>query len=512
MKKIMNFRISLFYAIGIILSIVFATYVFVEEKLKLTFFFIFIGLFLILLIFFAFFKRKILIFMGVLFLITSLPFISIYSKSVSLSKHTSLDNQTMTVCGEIYDVKDSGNSLNVYLKNVSKIEESNFEKINGKLFIKIYKNNLDVSKIKTGNKIKVNTSIDFYTLQDEDLQRSLSYISRGISGYGYAYNYNVAIEETNQFNLKYSLKDRIFGIFNKIGNNFAFIGYAMMFGESSILDSEIKGIFSDSGTLHLFSVSGLHVSLIVLVLAFILDKLKSKKCIKMLIIALFLLFYCYICDFSISVIRASLMSLIALYAVSRHKEYDYLSSLSLVCLAILLVSPLHLFNVSFVLSFISVLSIILLKPIFERFFAKFFYDRLSSLLAITLSASFGLTLAQLYYFKSVSVFAFVSNLITVPLASVMFIFLFFAVIVSLIFPFASFLISILSYFSRFIVGINSLILKSGIVINSARVSEAILATSIVFMFLISDYIFLNKKYKIPISMILLGFMAVLFVF
>ena len=53
-------------------------------------------------------------------------------------------------------------------------------------------------------------------------------------------------------------------------------------GDKSSLDSEIKDTFSNIGIAHLLAISGLHISIIVAMLCFLLDKLKTKRIIKLI--------------------------------------------------------------------------------------------------------------------------------------------------------------------------------------------------------------------------------------
>ena len=68
-----------------------------------------------------------------------------------------------------------------------------------------------------------------------------------------------------------------------------------MLGDKSDLD---KDVFNDLGIIHIFSLSGLHISLLV----YLLKKIKCKN----IIIYIFLLFFLFLTSFGISTVRASL--------------------------------------------------------------------------------------------------------------------------------------------------------------------------------------------------------------
>ena len=95
-------------------------------------------------------------------------------------------------------------------------------------------------------------------------------------------------------NILYTVKNNLY---KKI-NTYESKAYLKIFilGDKSSLDN--KNIFKNLGIIHLFSLSGLHISLI----CFTLRKIKCKN----LFIYLILFFFLFLTDFHISTIRASL--------------------------------------------------------------------------------------------------------------------------------------------------------------------------------------------------------------
>ena len=78
------------------------------------------------------------------------------------------------------------------------------------------------------------------------------------------------------------------------------------------------------------------------------------------------LFYTALAGFSVSVLRAAVMALIGLLAISRGIEYHGGWILLLTSLIFLIINPLLLFSVSFQLSFGATAGILFLMPIFQR--------------------------------------------------------------------------------------------------------------------------------------------------
>ena len=75
------------------------------------------------------------------------------------------------------------------------------------------------------------------------------------------------------------------------------------------------------------------------------------------------------------------MAIILNYSYIRGKPYDRLSVLALLAGVILIVNPMQLFNISFILSFFAVLSIILLCDPIKRLLNKIFYDNANNFVA-----------------------------------------------------------------------------------------------------------------------------------
>jgi competence protein ComEC len=385
--------------------------------------------------------------------------------------------------------------------------EEKEHKINGKIFVYVRTQNLDVSKLDVGRYICVNSEIDFYSLQDKDLGKAVSKISDGVVGDCFAYAYQIKTTEDVSLTLKDKIKSWVLEKSTNYKN--ADIGYAMLFGDTSVLNPDTKGIFQESGTAHLLAVSGFHITLIVLMLSFVLNKLKAGRYVKIFAIGLILFVYGYLCDFSVSVLRAIIMSLLALYATARTKEYDGLSAVSLAAVIILLISPLQLFDVSFVLSFTSVLAIILIKPILTRFFSKIFYNKFASTLSLSLAVQVGLFITQLYYFKSVPMLSVLTNLITVPLASFAFMYYIVAIIVSWIIPLLSPIMLLFESVMTLILRFNNLI--AGITISADVVSAAVLGLAYLLMFVVSDYVFVRQRWKSVLSLIIFVVMTCLII-
>lgn len=132
---------------------------------------------------------------------------------------------------------------------------------------------------------------------------------------------------------------------------------ALLLGVRDGLDEEMSRDFRIAGVAHVLAVSGLHVGFLVYGLKKLLAFLHLSPKASLLVFTAFLLAYCRLLDFTPSVARASILSVMLLGGKALRRRPDPLTSLAAAFLLILLIWPLDLFNLGFQLSFLAVLGI-----------------------------------------------------------------------------------------------------------------------------------------------------------
>ena len=111
-------------------------------------------------------------------------------------------------------------------------------------------------------------------------------------------------------------------LFENMNYNTASIAYASIFGDKTLIDNEISDVFSISGVAHLLCVSGLHTGFLIALIYFVLRLFKIKEKYILIILSSILLFYCYLCSFTTSVVRATIMAIVLCSANTFGKRYD----------------------------------------------------------------------------------------------------------------------------------------------------------------------------------------------
>ena len=206
------------------------------------------------------------------------------------------------------------------------------------------------------------------------------------------------------------------------GNEFAVLA-ALTLGYTDDLQPDLRASYSASGAMHILSVSGMHVGVVYVVIAFLLsflNKNQRQRVFKVIFIALFLWTYAFVTGLSPAVIRATLMfTFVAVAGCFNRKSLIY-NSIFMSVLVMLIYNPNFLFDVGFQLSYSAVLSIIYFQPIISKLLspkgkiAIFFWD----LLAVSVAAQIATTPFTLYYFQQFPSYFLLTNFVAIPLSTV----------------------------------------------------------------------------------------------
>ncbi len=141
---------------------------------------------------------------------------------------------------------------------------------------------------------------------------------------------------------------------------------AMLLGQQSEMSEEQNTVFRKTGTMHLFAISGLHITVIAAALHGILKLLRLPALPKYLLCILFLWLYVDITGAAPSAIRAFLMVALLESALLLRRPVNPLATLSAATVAVMIVSPLQIFGASFQMSYgIVAILILMAGPLCE---------------------------------------------------------------------------------------------------------------------------------------------------
>lgn len=204
---------------------------------------------------------------------------------------------------------------------------------------------------------------------------------------------------------------------------------SLFLGDKSGLPIEVQTAFRDSGTMHVLAISGLHVGILVGVVWLFLSLVQIRGWTRMVICAAVITTYMLVTGMRPPVIRAGIMAMAVLLALSLQRKAAPLASLSVAGILILFFDPQALFTPSFQLSFAAAWSILAglhaLAPVVARLRPRLIRNWLILPLLVSTAAFLGtapLLLAHFYRVQTLSclfsplIIAVVS--LTVPLGLV----------------------------------------------------------------------------------------------
>ncbi len=140
---------------------------------------------------------------------------------------------------------------------------------------------------------------------------------------------------------------------------------AMMLGEKSEMDQEIKALYQANGIGHILAISGLHLSFIGIGMYKILRRITGSYPVGGAFGILFLMLYILMIGLTVSAVRALVMFLFRVGADMTGRHYDAPTALAAAAVVVLLWRPLSLYDGGFWLSFGAVFAILTVVPVVQ---------------------------------------------------------------------------------------------------------------------------------------------------
>ena len=202
---------------------------------------------------------------------------------------------------------------------------------------------------------------------------------------------------------------------------------AILLGNKNMLSDSQKLTFQNSGTLHLFAVSGLHIGFIYLIIKFLISIVTYNRYISEIVVAVILFIYLDMVNYPPSALRACMMINSWQLSIIFFKRKSALCSLSTSCLLILINDPSSLMEIGFQLSYTVVASIIVFNIQAKKWNEKYKYTIIRffiNSLFTSYSAFCGSMLLVYDYFNIIVPGSIIINIIAIPIAFIFIIFIF----------------------------------------------------------------------------------------
>lgn len=334
-----------------------------------------------------------------------------------------LKENTVIVQGKIYKIENTAFGTNIYLKGV---EVENGEK---SVSVKrIFVNTEKIPNAKIGNIIKVRGKLRQFeeAANKGNFDSRKYYLSLGFYGKIEAGTIEVINSEYSGirqglYELRMEIIERLEklcsdnkGIFSIINNKNGIIG-AIILGDKTDLDSDIKELYSVSGIAHILAISGLHISFIGMVIYRLLRR-RFRFLFSAAVSIPVVLSFGIMSGFGISTIRAIIMFILKIIGEVLGRKYDAITAISLAGLVLLVQNPFVVCNSGFQMSFGAIIAIVLILPIVEEILNT------DNKIIKVLSANFTISLVMnpilAWNYYELPTFSFLLNIVVVPLMSV----------------------------------------------------------------------------------------------
>ena len=288
-----------------------------------------------------------------------------------------------------------------------------------------------------------------------------------------------SIEKTsNNTNIIYYIKDTISSRIDKIYKSNEYIKIFLL-GDTSLLDENINESYRQNGISHLFSISGMHISLFASIILYILKRISYNNYYNYGIVILFLFVYTLLVGPSPSVIRSLIMYIIFSINKVFNLKTKNIDIMCLVLIIMLLINPYYLYNISFQYSYLISFTLILFSNKIKNIKNKI--NKSLYISFVSFLVSFPICIYNFYQVNIISIFL---NLLVIPLVNI---FIFPLSLISFIIPKISY---ILSLFTNILQSISLFIYNNdfGVIIFP---KSSILLVIIYYIFIYS-YLY-NKK-------------------
>jgi competence protein ComEC len=204
------------------------------------------------------------------------------------------------------------------------------------------------------------------------------------------------------------------------GDTYA-VGAALILGERSQLSTEVKQAYSNTGAVHVLSVSGLHVGILALVLRWLFASLGGSKMTQKLGLGLELSsiwLFTLLTGAAPATLRAALMFSLIIGARAVLRQYNIWNILAASAFGLLCWEPNLLWDIGFQLSYLALGGIVAFQQwIYQRWSpSNAALDYVWKLSSVGIAAQLSTGPLSIYYFHQFPLFFWLSGIVAVPLS------------------------------------------------------------------------------------------------
>lgn len=199
------------------------------------------------------------------------------------------------------------------------------------------------------------------------------------------------------------------------------IASALVLGVTDGLDNELLNAYAATGAMHVLAVSGLHISIIYMLILGLLRPLNNTPAGRwwLAVLSLIILWgYAFVTGLSPSVLRAVTMFTFVAIANAWNRQTNIYNILAASAFFLLLYEPYLIMSVAFQLSYLAVLGIVYLQPGIYNLWepASRFWDEVWKITSVSIAAQLATFSLGLLYFHQFPNYFLLSNLLVIPIS------------------------------------------------------------------------------------------------
>ena len=276
-------------------------------------------------------------------------------------------------------------------------------------------------------------------------------------------------------------------------------------GHYSELGEERMKDFAYTGLIHILSISGSHIALLLALIYGLgrLVKLRKRTCLIWGILVACI--YCCIVGGDAPVVRATMMSILMCIAYVKGRLYQAKQALCICAILCIIYDPFSLFDVSFQLSFGATYGLLIWgKVLYERI--QWLPRWIKTPFILCVSAQLLILPLQLYYFHYISIASLLAACIVAPLLDISIILIFISTVISYVMS-ISFLWSLIDALLRILLYLNHVLGRSGSLLWLGMMHLCCVYVYYTLLGLFTYFLTHKKEYTVYVVMSLLCMVA-----
>lgn len=272
------------------------------------------------------------------------------------------ENSKVNLTGTVARKEETDRGFRFYLKNNS-IYYSDHSVKQSKVIVYSQKS----KQIKTGDTLYLRGKITYFEIAENpgNFNMRKYYRMQGIQCAVISDKITILSHDKNSIGEKLFIfrKNLSKKVMELSGRKYGGFLAAILLGEKSYMDHDIKLLYQAAGIAHILAISGLHLSLVVMTFYFTIRKITGSYIIGGVAGFLFLFAYIGVTGLGISVVRAAVMFGIRVGADLCGRAYDVKNSYILAMTVVILWRKEAFLDTGFLLSFGAVFGIIFVYPV-----------------------------------------------------------------------------------------------------------------------------------------------------